>query len=251
MNFKLFYQKWLQILSGVILLSAIIIVTSHLMGFKIISTRSLLILFVILVLFSVTFAFSQLSRFNFFTRGWVQLLIAGIAVSVLTMEVIRQTDNTLLLPSAILLNAFVVPAASVAYLYQHVRNRDISIPLLLACFFIGGPIGFFISGFIEHGAPKLGSISGWFGIAVVEECAKLIFPVTMFMIWKYKHEVDGLLFGVASGMGFAAVETMGYAQSAFTQSNETLWSIQWVLLYRGLLTPAMHVLPLSELFLSP
>jgi len=50
----------------------------------------------------------------------------------------------------------------------------------------------------------------------------LAFPIAMFVNWRYRHEADGLLFGVAVGMGFAALETMGYALVSFVQSGGDL-----------------------------
>jgi protease PrsW len=161
-------------------------------------------------------------------------------VSVFTMEVLRETGNTIFIPAAIFLSASVVPISSVVYLYQHIQNRNISIPLLLGCFFIGGPLGFVASGLFEYKAQQISTLPSLIGISFIEESVKLLFPIIIFIIWRYRHEIDGLLFGVSSGMGFAALETMGYALSSFTQSNGTLESMQWVLLYRSILSPAAH-----------
>ncbi len=62
----------------------------------------------------------------------------------------------------------------------------------------------------------------------------------MYIAWKYPHEADGLLFGVAAGMGFASLETMGYAMTSFVQSNSDITTLQQVLIIRGLLAPAGH-----------
>ena len=43
---------------------------------------------------------------------------------------------------------------------------------------------------------------GLLTLAVIEEAAKMIFPVAIFIRGNYHSEVDGLLFGTASGMGF-------------------------------------------------
>jgi len=49
-----------------------------------------------------------------------------------------------------------------------------------------------------------------------------------------------LLFGVAAGMGFAALETMGYGLSALIDSNGDINSLTQILLARGMLSPAGH-----------
>jgi len=65
-------------------------------------------------------------------------------------------------------------------------------------------------------------------------------PVAMFVRGKYRHEADGLLFGVAAGMGFAALETMGYAVVNMVKSGGSVSAVQQVLLVRGLLSPSGH-----------
>jgi len=45
---------------------------------------------------------------------------------------------------------------------------------------------------------------------------------------------------IAAGMGFAALETMGYGLVSFMQSRGDILILQQVLLIRGLLSPAGH-----------
>jgi len=77
-------------------------------------------------------------------------------------------------------------------------------------------------------------------VGLVEESAKLIFPMVQYTRWKYRSEADGLLFGVAAGMGFAALETMGYGLVTLIQSGGNVGALEQVLLIRGLLSPAGH-----------
>ena len=74
----------------------------------------------------------------------------------------------------------------------------------------------------------------------IEETAKLFFPIIIFMGWRYRHEADGLIFGVAAGMGFAAIETAGYAATTLMQNQGSLSAVLQVLVTRGLLSPAGH-----------
>ena len=46
---------------------------------------------------------------------------------------------------------------------------------------------------------------------------------------------------ITAGMGFAALETVGYGLLAFTQRQGSLGSVEQTLLLRGLLSPAGHV----------
>ncbi|MHC4184167.1 MAG: PrsW family intramembrane metalloprotease, partial [Planctomycetota bacterium] len=135
---------------------------------------------------------------------------------------------------------FVVPVAFVTYFYEHVRHRDISLPVLTSSFIVGGVLGLIAAGILEYRTLQGLGILGLFGVGLIEESVKLIFPVIMYLGWRYRHEADGLLFGIAAGMGFAALETMGYGLVSFIQSRGDISILQQVLLIRGFLSPAGH-----------
>jgi RsiW-degrading membrane proteinase PrsW (M82 family) len=179
-------------------------------------------------------------KINLFRRGWFQIAVGGIILFVVTEIALVKTDNPLFFPTVILLGAFVIPVTFVTYFYEYVRDRDISMPLLTTCFVLGGIIGVVMAGFIEYGTLRNLGFASLFGLGLIEETVKLIFPVVMFVSWKYQHEADGLLFGVAAGMGFAALETMGYALINLIQSGGDVGVLQQVLLIRGLLSPSGH-----------
>ena len=179
-------------------------------------------------------------KLKFLRERWIQTLVAGVILFVVTEQVFKTTGNINLLPSVIFLGAFIVPVTFVIYFYQYVRDRDISMPLLTACFFVGGLVGIVAAGFVEFGTLHNSGISSLAYVALIEESMTLVFPIAMFASWKYRHEADGLLFGVAAGMGFAALETMGYALVSFIGSRGNLGTLQQVLLIRGLLSPAGH-----------
>ena len=179
-------------------------------------------------------------KLKLFHQRWLQIAVGGILLFGITEAALVTTGDPLFFPTVILLGAFVVPVTFVAYFYEYVRDRDISMPLLTTCFVVGGLIGVIMAGFIEYGTLRNASVASSFGIGLIEETVKLIFPVVMFISWKYQHEADGLLFGVAAGMGFAALETMGYALVNLIQSGGDVGVLQQVLLIRGLLSPSGH-----------
>lgn len=173
-------------------------------------------------------------------RVWLQILIIGVMLFIATEEALRITANPNFFPTAILLGSFIVPATFVAYFYEHIKHGEISPPLLTACFLIGGVLGIIAAGFLEYGALRGLSIPGLFGVGLIEESVKLIFPIIMYIGWRYQHEADGLLFGITAGMGFAALETMGYGLVSLIQSQGNVGALEQVLLIRGLLSPAGH-----------
>jgi len=209
------------------------------MGSQIFSLRSLLLLIGGILLSAVFIVAFYLRRFAFFCQKWLQMLIGGLLLCGVAMLVASETGEILFVPVAIVLSAFLVPVVFVTYLNNNLTARQVSIPILLLCFCLGGPLGFLASGYVEYAASQGWTVSGLFGTAFAEESLKLVFPIVIFIGWKYRHETDGLLFGVATGMGFAAVEAMGDALNTYTQSGG-LQSMQWVLFYRGLLSPASH-----------
>lgn len=173
-------------------------------------------------------------------QPWLLILVSGVLLFLLTLQALRITDNPNYYPTVILLGSFVVPVAFVTYFYDHVRHREISMPLLSTCFIMGGVLGSIAAGILEFSALTSLNFAGLFGVSIIEEGAKLIIPVAVYLGWRYRHEADGLLFGVAAGMGFAALETMGYALVNLVDSQGDIQALQQVLLARGLLSPAGH-----------
>ncbi len=78
------------------------------------------------------------------------------------------------------------------------------------------------------------------GIGVIEEGAKLILPLFFYFLGRYRSEAAGIVLGVATAMGFAALETMGYGFTSLLASKGSLGVLDEVLLVRGLMSPAGH-----------
>ncbi len=173
-------------------------------------------------------------------KPWVSMLLVGVALFLGTEQTMRVTGNLNFFPTVVLLGALVIPITFIAFFYDHVRHREISLPLLTTCFIVGGVVGLIVAGILEYGTLQKITPGGLVAVSIIEECAKLIFPLLMYARWQYRHEADGLLFGIAAGMGFAALETMGYAMSSFIQSAGNFNTLQQVLLVRGFLSPAGH-----------
>lgn len=179
-------------------------------------------------------------KLRFLLQPWLHILVVGIFLFTATEQALRITGNPNYFPTVLLLGAFVVPVAFVVYFYEHVRHREISMPLLTTCFIVGGVLGLIAAGILEYGTLRGLGILALFGVGLIEESVKLIFPIIMYIGWRYRHEADGLLFGIAAGMGFAALETMGYGLVTFIRSQGDIGILQQVLLVRGFLSPAGH-----------
>ncbi|WP_269851514.1 PrsW family intramembrane metalloprotease [Methanosarcina horonobensis] len=77
-------------------------------------------------------------------------------------------------------------------------------------------------------------------IGLIEEFAKILGVLVIARHMRHDSEMDGLILGAASGMGFAALESNGYAFTAFLASNGSVSATVAVTLLRGLLSPLGH-----------
>jgi len=183
---------------------------------------------------------------RFVKSEWFRIFVGGTLVFFGAEQALKYTGNPVLVPMVLLLGAFVVPVAFVAFFYGQERVVDKSVhveaPLRMAaaCFLIGGVIGVVTAGFVEYATLTKLTVSSLFIVGLIEEGAKLIFPIAIYLRSRYRSEADGLLFGVASGMGFAALETMGYGLVALIQSGGSIGMLEQTLLIRGLLSPVGH-----------
>ena len=174
------------------------------------------------------------------SRPWLQILIVGTILFFASEEAALITGNPNFFPTILLLGSFLIPVVFVAYFYEHVKHREISVPLLTTCFVVGGVLGAIAGGILEYNTVRGLGLLSLLEVGLIEESAKLIFPIFVYLGWRYRHEADGLLFGIAAGMGFAALETMGYGLVFLLRSGGDISGLQQLLILRGFLSPAEH-----------
>ena len=179
-------------------------------------------------------------RLHFIRSAWFRVLVSSLVLFFITQQVLRITNNPNLIPTVILLGAFVVPLAFITYIYEREPVKDIPLPAMALSLVWGGVIGIVAAGLLEYETLKGLSFVALLGVGVIEENAKLIFPLGLYFHGRYRTEAHGLLFGIASGMAFAALETMGYGLVTLIKSQGNIGMLEDVLLIRGLLAPAGH-----------
>jgi RsiW-degrading membrane proteinase PrsW (M82 family) len=168
-------------------------------------------------------------------------LLIGVALFELVRSALVDTGNPNLVPALILLGAAVIPASFVAFVYGRRLAYDVSGLLLGFTGLVGGVVGVVLAGVWEyHTLVRLGSLPT-LAVGFSEETAKLIVPAAVLLFVGYRRPANGLLLGVASGAGFAALETMGYAFVTLIETRGDLGTVDGVLLLRGLLSPAAHM----------
>jgi len=171
---------------------------------------------------------------------WIAVLVLGVAAYLLVLRTAVTTQNVNFIPSLLLLGSAVVPGTVLTFAATGGRRIVVSSGLLALVAVLGGIIGTVAAGTLEYDAlRRLGALPMLF-VGLIEEAAKLVVPLVVLLVSRYRGAAAGVVVGVASGMGFATLETMGYGFTALLKSG-TLSALDTTLLLRALLAPAGHV----------
>jgi protease PrsW len=174
-------------------------------------------------------------------RRWFQIFASGLILLFLVERALIATSSPNYVPSVILLGAFLVPITFTTYLYERLPNWDVPLPALAVCFLWGGVLGTVVAGTLEYDVAKALGFLPKLAIGLIEESAKLIVPLAFYFLGRYRSEAAGIVLGVTTAAGFAALETMGYGFVSLVQSKDNLGILDEVLLVRGLSSPAGHM----------
>jgi RsiW-degrading membrane proteinase PrsW (M82 family) len=174
-------------------------------------------------------------------RGaWWRLLLGGLLLYIAGVVVLALTENPNLFPTVVLLGNLLVPVAYVAFFYQRRHLSDLSLPTTAAAFFWGGVLGTFAAAVLEPiFITELDPVTALV-VGAIEEFAKMLGVLVVARSRRHDAEIDGLILGAAAGMGFAALESNGYAFTAFLASQGSLSTTVAITLLRGVLAPVGH-----------
>src|SRR5260370_3395143 len=174
------------------------------------------------------------------------LLVGSVHINISTIEKLR-TGNLKLNPTVILIGNFLLPVVFVAFLYDHQDFSALSLDTVATSFCVGGILGVLGASILESlllptpSNPTQGlSLQGAMAVGLIEEGCKIV--VVAFLARRMTHtsQMDGLLLGGAVGMGFAALESTGYAFTALVLSHGVIAASLVETLIRGLLSPFGH-----------
>jgi len=171
---------------------------------------------------------------------WWKLLIIGSITYIVGLVVLVFTQNPNLFPSIVMLGNFLIPVTYVAYLYEKRTLSNVNMSMTLASFFYGGFLGTFAAAILEPIFIHNLNFSTAMMVGVIEEFAKILGVLVIFRSRNHDLALDGLIIGAAAGMGFAALESSGYAFTMFLRSNGNLSSTVYITLLRGILSPLGH-----------
>ena len=165
------------------------------------------------------------------------LLLGGLIISVAFYVIWSLTGNRISSAVLVLVGSFTIPVAVMVFIFSRLNYQGgIPAKALANCFMLGGAAGLIAAGFLELNIPLSQTLGGDIGVGLIEESVKLIFPMALFLGWRYKRLSDGFLIGAASGMGFAVLETLGKALVVLDSGG----NVGYTLLTRGFFTPFGH-----------
>jgi RsiW-degrading membrane proteinase PrsW (M82 family) len=173
-------------------------------------------------------------------NSWWRVLLIGLLLYVVGLVVLGLSGNPNLFPTVVLLGNFMVPAAYVAFFYERRHLSDLSMPTTALSFFYGGVLGVFAASLLEPLFITRLDFFTAFQVGLIEEFVKILGVLVIARRIRHDSELDGLILGAAAGMGFAALESTGYAFSAFLRSGGGLSAAVFVTLLRGILSPLGH-----------
>lgn len=171
---------------------------------------------------------------------WLVVLIVGVALLVLTRQVCLITGNPHLWPAYLLVGALILPATVVSFVDGMSTTFVVAPVYLIVIAAVGGVLGVMLAGLGEFGLQSVLGELPRIAVALVEEASKLIIPLAALLLVR-RDAANGLIIGMASGGGFAVVETLGYTGAAMVHAGTTLSDVDQMLWERGIFSPATHI----------
>ena len=174
------------------------------------------------------------------SSSWWRVLLIGFFFYLATLVALVLTRNPILFPTVVMVGSFMIPVAYVAFFYDRRHLSRLTAPILTQGFIYGGLFGVIAASILEPLFIRHLDFATAFSVGLIEEFVKILGILVLARHMRHDAEMDGLLLGVAAGMGFAALESNGYAFAAFLRSQGSLSATVFVTLLRGLLSPIGH-----------
>jgi RsiW-degrading membrane proteinase PrsW (M82 family) len=173
-------------------------------------------------------------------NSWIKVIATSAAFYVLLLVILLLTGNSNLFPTLMMIGNFMIPVAYVAFIYERKHLSSLRMPAVSLAFLYGGLVGILAASFLEPFFITELNVGAILRIGLIEEFAKILGVLVIARNMRHDSEMDGLILGAASGMGFAALESNGYAFTAFLESNGSISAAVAVTLIRGIFSPLGH-----------
>jgi RsiW-degrading membrane proteinase PrsW (M82 family) len=172
-------------------------------------------------------------------NAWLRTFITGLILFILSGILLIATQNPNLFPTVVMIGSFLVPITYVTFFYERKHLSKLSMPTTFISFVYGGILGVLAASLLEPLFIHRIDFGSTMEVGLIEEFAKILAVIIIAYRIKDKTEMNGLILGAAVGMGFAALETTGYAFTAFIQSDSLSQTV-YVTMVRGILAPVGH-----------
>lgn len=172
--------------------------------------------------------------------SWWRVLLIVFLFYVMGIVVLILTGNPNIFPTVVILGNCMVPASYVAFFYERRHLSSLTMPMTTMSFFYGGVLSIFTAALFEPFLIADLNFFTAFEAGLIEEFAKILGVWVIARRWRHDSALDGLILGAAAGMGFAAMESTGYAFTAFLRSHGNLSVTVAITLLRGILSPLGH-----------
>jgi RsiW-degrading membrane proteinase PrsW (M82 family) len=174
-------------------------------------------------------------------NSWLRILVIGILFYFLSVVLLYLTANPNLFPTVVMIGSFLVPISYVAFFYErgHLTSH-LTLSSTLICFVFGGILGVLAASLLEPIFIRKIDFISTIAIGLIEEFSKILGVIIIARNRRHDSEMNGLILGAAAGMGFAALESTGYAFTSFLASGGSLDQTVIVTLLRGILSPIGH-----------
>lgn len=173
-------------------------------------------------------------------NAWLKVLTTSAVFYILLLAALLLTKNSNLFPTLVMVGSFMVPVAYVAFIYERRHLSRLTMPTVSLAFLYGGLLGILAASLLEPFFIRQLNLGAILRIGLIEEFAKILGVLVIARHRRHDSEMDGLILGAASGMGFAALESNGYAFTALLASHGNISATVEVTLLRGLLSPLGH-----------
>jgi len=174
------------------------------------------------------------------SNGWIKVFLGGLVLYFVCLFILILTGNPNLFPTVVLIGNFLVPVTYVAFFYERRYLSRLTLPTTASTFLYGGLLGILAAALLEPFFVRPLDPLAVLRIGIIEEGAKILGVMVIARRRSPYSEMDGLILGAAAGMGFAALESIGYAFTAFLLSGGSLTATVAITLLRGILSPFGH-----------
>jgi RsiW-degrading membrane proteinase PrsW (M82 family) len=172
--------------------------------------------------------------------AWLKILLVGGLLYVASLVILVISNNPNLFPTVVMIGNFLIPIAYVAFFYERRHFSQLSMPTTAFSFFYGGILGVLAASILEPIFIRSMDPASVLLVGVIEESVKILGVLVIARRMRHNSEMEGLILGAAAGMGFAALESMGYTFTAFLASGGSLTATVYVTMLRGILSPVGH-----------